>query len=52
MKANRGLTVARMVELGGVSRASFYPSGQSIRSIEEAGYDGPSLCGTTTWFGC
>jgi putative transposase len=24
MKANRGLTVARMVELGGVSRASFY----------------------------
>ena len=24
MKADRGLTVARMVELGGVSRASFY----------------------------
>ena len=24
MKANRGLTIARMVELGGVSRASFY----------------------------
>ena len=24
MKANRGLTVARMVELGGVIRASFY----------------------------
>ena len=24
MKANRGLTIGRMVELGGVSRASFY----------------------------
>ena len=24
MKADRGLTIARMVELGGVSRASFY----------------------------
>ena len=24
MKAGRGLTMARMVELGGVSRASFY----------------------------
>jgi len=26
MKADRGLTIARMVELGGVSRASFYRS--------------------------
>ena len=27
MKADRGLTIERMVELGGVSRASFYRSG-------------------------
>jgi hypothetical protein len=27
VKAERGLTIARMVELGGVSRASFYRFG-------------------------
>ena len=31
MKANRGLTIGRMVELGGVSRASFYRFGADSR---------------------
>ena len=31
MKANRGLTIGRMVELGGVSRASFYGFGADSR---------------------
>src|SRR6202043_1257497 len=30
MKAGRGLTMARMVELGGVSRASFYRYGEDV----------------------
>ena len=30
MKADRGLTIARMVELGAVSRASFYRYDESV----------------------
>ncbi len=32
MKADRGLTIERMVELGGVSRASFYRYDEDCRS--------------------
>jgi putative transposase len=39
MKAGRGLTVERMVELGRVSRASFYRLDESIRPDHEADID-------------
>jgi len=39
MKANRGLTIERMVELGGVSRASFYRFGEGRPPRPEADMD-------------
>ena len=39
MKANRGLTIERMVELGGVSRASFYRFDADRHSLPERDMD-------------
>ena len=39
MKANRGLTIGRMVELGGVSRASFYRFGGDSRAEPDRDMD-------------
>jgi transposase InsO family protein len=39
MKANRGLTIERMVELGGVSRASFYRFGEGRRPRPDGDVD-------------
>jgi putative transposase len=39
MKANRGLTIERMVELGGVSRASFYRFGEDRGPRPDADMD-------------
>jgi len=39
MKADRGLTIERMVELGGVSRASFYRFGKDNPSRTDSDMD-------------
>ena len=39
MKADRGLTIQRMVELGAVSRASFYRFGEDRRQRPDADMD-------------